>query len=171
MASNVSDQPEQICQWCGGTIPAGDPACASCGATRPRDDLVAPGYRERPAEHSTPLQIDQPAPEEPEDDEARARQILKELDAYIPEEAPPARSASSAAGGDDVIMILGILAISAIVGGLLGWFVAPPLLHNLFNDVVGVDTDGPEAFRRLGAFLMALVGLLFGALLGTAMRR
>ncbi|TVR75594.1 MAG: hypothetical protein EA415_03370 [Sphaerobacteraceae bacterium] len=170
MSNDATSQPEMTCQWCGGTIPENGSACSTCGATRPRDDLVAPGYQPIQDEPAATLPVAESV-DATSDDEARARQILKDLNAYEPEDPPVARSSVDGSGGDDLPFILGVLAIATIAGGLLGWFIAPPLLHNLFNEVVGVDTDGPEAFRRLGAFLGGLIGLLFGALLATAMRR
>jgi hypothetical protein len=169
MQSESPYQPEMSCQWCGGTIPEAELACSRCGAARPREDLVAPGYVER-TESSIPLQAAEQASPELTEDEIKARQILKDLDAYIPDDPEPPR-ASAPDTGDDIVIILGILGASGIIGGLLGWFVAPSLIHDLFNDVVGVDTDGPEAFRRLGAFICAMVAMLFGALLVTVMRR
>lgn len=167
MAIDVSEQPELSCQWCNGTIPAGERVCTSCGSVRPRDDLVVPGLTQ---------QADQtgPAPEEavpdPDDDAERARQILRDLDAYIPEADAPARK-SSRNPADDMIVVVGILVAGGVIGGLMGWLLLPPLLHELFENVVGVDSDGPEAFRRLGAFIGALVTMLFAALLATMLRR
>lgn len=172
MSSETTNQPELTCQWCGGTIPENQSTCARCGAARPREDLVAPGYHAPPDEPSTAYEIDEPDAAEDPDDEARARKILKDLDVYVADKSPSPRQTTAAGPpSDEIPMILGILTVSAVVGGLLGWLLAPPLLHNVFNDMIGVDTDGPEAFRRLGAFLGALVGLLFGALAGTTMRR
>jgi hypothetical protein len=169
MQTDPSIQPELACQWCGGTIPENASACTGCGAVRPREDLVVPGLTQQ-EDPDTPVATPEPETHEEDDEEARARQILKDLDAYIPEEEAPARRATRDTG-DDAIIIVGILGISAITGGLAGWFVAPPLLHELFNNVIGVDTDGPEAFRRLGGFVGALVTMLFGAMAASIVRR
>jgi hypothetical protein len=161
--------PEQTCQWCSGRIPENASACEDCGAARPRPDLTVPGYSE-PAEPVIQEQAVASTPADQEDDAARARQILKDLDAYVPEVEPEyvprARDPS-----DDILMIVLVLGASGIVGGLLGWFVAPPVIHDLFNEVLNVDTDGPEAFRRLGAFMIALLAMLFGSMLVAFMRR
>lgn len=168
MQSEPANQPQRNCQWCSGTIPENASVCTTCGAARPREDLVAPGFIQQ-EDAVTPTQTPEPVVEDLTDDEARARKILKDLDAYIPEE--PARTSAPRDSGDDILLVAGALAVSGLVGALLGWFAAPPLIHHLFNDVIGVDTDGPEAFRRLGAFIGALVAMLFGALLVTVMRR
>jgi hypothetical protein len=170
MQSVSTNQPEQSCQWCGGTIPENGLACSTCGAARPRDDLVAPGF----VEQNDPVTSVQ-APETPElaladEEQNRARQILKDLDAYIPEEpAGPIRPTQDT--GDDISIVVAVLIFSALTGGLLGWFVVPPLIYDLFNEVLGIDTDGPEAFRRLGGFIGALVAMLFGSMLVAFLRR
>lgn len=169
MQSDATNQPELTCQWCNGTIPENAPACADCGAARPRDDLVAPGFRQPDSPDAT-LQTPEPSDEAVDDEEIRARQILKDLNAYVPEQsAPPVRSTRDPS--DDILLVIGVLAVSGVTGGLIGWFVAPPFIYDLFNDVLGVDTDGPEAFRRLGGFVGALVAMLFGSLLVAIMRR
>lgn len=169
MASDLINQPELTCQWCSGTIPEGAGACSSCGAARPRQDLVAPGFtpREDPA---TGVEWTTETTPDVSDDEDQARQILKDLDAYVPEQTPPPRTGVSNPS-DDLLIVVIVLAASTLIGGLLGWFVAPGLIHDIFNELIGVDTDGPEAFRRLGAFLGAMGAMLFGALLVTIMRR
>jgi hypothetical protein len=169
MQNDSSIQPELTCQWCSGTIPENASACTGCGAARPREDLVVPGLTQQEEPSTRPATLETETKEE-EDEEARARQILKDLDAYIPEEETPAPGATRDTG-DDAIIIVGILGVSAITGGLAGWFVAPPILHDLFNNVIGVDTDGPEAFRRLGGFVGALVTMLFGAMAAAIVRR
>lgn len=167
MDTETLDQPELACQWCGGTIPAGANACADCGALRPRDDLVVPGLTREKADPA--LQPEAPAAE-PEDDAERARQIFKEMDAYIPEpETSPAVTRRDP--GDDLIIVIAVIVGGGVVGGLIGWLALPPLLHELFQEMIGVDSDGPAAFRRLGAFIGALLTMLFGALLATMLRR
>lgn len=133
---------------------------------RPREDLVVPGLTKlSDQEHLTP---DTP-PTEPDDAE-RARQILKDMDAYIPEREP-ASPASRTDPGDDMVVVVGLLLAGGVVGALIGWLLLPPLLHQIFESGVGVDSDGPEAFRRLGAFIGALLTMLFAALLATMLRR
>lgn len=170
MQSEIADQPELSCQWCTGTIPRNAPVCSTCGAARPRDDLVAPGFTQ-PEEPLAPFQDPDSEPVDPEDDEARARQILKDLDAYIPETAPSGVAKTSRDTGDDIVIIIGMLVIGGILGGLAGWFLLSPLLHQFFSDVVGVETGGPESFRRLGGFFGGLVAMLFAALAGMILRR
>jgi hypothetical protein len=171
MQTDSSSHPEMTCQWCGGSIPEGESACSKCGAARPREDLVAPGFNQQEFEPGLNSRSADPDPASEElDEEARATQILKDMDAYIPDEPAPARRVTRDTS-DDVFIVIGALAISGIAGGLMGWFVAPPLIHDLFQDVIGVDTDGPEAFRRLGAFIGGMIAMLFGALLVTMMRR
>jgi hypothetical protein len=167
MRSEPTNQPELHCQWCGGTIPLNEPVCRDCGAARPREDLVASGFEPR----SQPLHGLEPRePAVDDTDEAKARQILKDLDAYVPDEQPLTKPRSTDPV-EDAMVIIGILLAGLVVGGLTGWFLAPPLLHEFFQDVIGVESDGPEAFRRLGAFVGALVAMLFGALLATIVRR
>lgn len=169
MSTNTPDQPELSCQWCGGTIPAGLTACDDCGALRPRDDLVVPGLS--PSGQTLRVTSAVAEPESNEDDDAeRARQILKDMDAYIPESTPPSPRVRRDPG-DDLIVVLVVMGAGGLAGGLTGWLLLPPLLHQFFETVVGVDSDGPEAFRRLGAFVGALVMMLFGALLATIIRR
>lgn len=168
MSSEPADQPEMNCQWCSGMIPENASACTTCGAARPRADLVAPGFVEKP-EPSDPLLTPDSGSTDVTDDENRARQILKDLDAYVPESRAPTRQSRDSS--DDVILVVGALVISGISGALLGWFVAPPLIHEIFNEAIGVDTDGPESFRRLGAFIGSLMAMLFGSLLVTVLRR
>ena len=169
--SESSNQPEMTCQWCSGTVPAGEDACSKCGAARPREDLVAPGFTPRDEAPAGPdVQWAQSETAELTEEEVQARQILRDLDAYVPDETPPPRT-TSRDPSDDLFIVVIALGASVVVGALLGWFVAPTLIHDLFNDVLGIDTDGPEAFRRLGAFIGAMVAMLFGALLVTVMRR
>jgi hypothetical protein len=130
---------------------------------------MAPGLSANAeATHSVPVEAS--ATDDHVDDEVRARQILKDLNAYVPEEepdyVPPTRDAS-----DDMLIVIIVLAGSGVAGGLFGWFLAPPLIYDLFNDVLNVDTDGPESFRRLGAFMGALITMLFGSMLVAFMRR
>jgi hypothetical protein len=169
MQNESTSQPELTCQWCIGIIPENELACASCGAARPREDLVAPGYLQ-PEVPSTTYSAPAASQSTEIDDEVRARQILKDLNAYVPEEkAAPARPTRDMS--DDALVVIIVLAGSGVFGGLVGWFLAPPLIYDLFNDVLGVDTDGPEAFRRLGGFVGALVAMLFGSMLVAFMRR
>ena len=169
MVNESNDLPELSCQWCSGTIPENASACTTCGAARPRADLVAPGYVQ-PDDVSISFRSLDDDGANADDDETKAKQILKDLDAYIPEEQASPRRASSNAG-DDALMIIGVLAISGLTGGLMGWFLAPSLIHEVFNEMIGVETDGPEAFRRLGGFLGALIAMLLGSLLVTFIRR
>jgi hypothetical protein len=170
MQSELTNQPKQSCQWCGGTIPESGSTCSTCGAARPRADLVAPGFVEQ-NDPVAPVQVPETRDAVLADDEEnRARQILKDLDAYIPEESSrPAHPTKDTS--DDITIVVAVLIFSALTGGLLGWFVAPPLIYDLFNEVLGIDTDGPEAFRRLGGFIGALVAMLFGSMLVAFMRR
>jgi hypothetical protein len=130
---------------------------------------MAPGFAENTDSPPT-FEPQSPVMDDQVDDEARARQILKDLNAYVPEDesdyVPRTRDA-----GDDILIVVLVLAGSGVAGGLLGWFLAPPLIYDLFNDVLNVDTDGPESFRRLGAFMSALAAMLFGSMLVTFMRR
>lgn len=168
MGAETRDQPELSCQWCGGTIPEGGNACRDCGALRPREDLVVPGLSQEA--QSPVLTPDQAEPDSREDEDAeRARQILKDMDAYIPENTPPSQTRRDP--GDDLIVVLVVLGAGGLIGGLLGWLLLPPFLHQFFESVVGVESDGPEAFRRLGAFVGALLCMLFGAVLTTFLRR
>lgn len=167
MLETMPEHVEETCQWCGGTIPAGGDACESCGAQRPRGEMSVPGLtrpEDEPPEPDVEIQPDEP------NDEERAKQILKDLDAYVPESEAPAPSRRSDPS-DDAIVIIGLLLAATVLGGLVGWFVAPPLIHDLFQGRLGVESDGPEAFRRLGAFVGALLSMLFGATLATMIRR
>lgn len=168
MSTDTSDQPELACQWCGGTIPMGGNACADCGSLRPREDLIVPGLT-KPAEQAR-VTAEAPAERDEPDDAERARQILKDLDAYIPEREPTSRG-TRGDPGDDMVVVVGVLLAGGIVGGLMGWLLLPPLLHQIFESGIGVESDGPEAFRRLGAFIGALLTMLFAALLATMLRR
>lgn len=167
MLDTLPEHVEETCQWCGGSIPAGGDACESCGAQRPRSELTIPGLTQ-PEDESPAPEVDL-QPDEP-DDEERAKQILKELDAYVPASESPAPIRRSDPG-DDAIVIIALLVVATVLGGLAGWFVAPPLIHDLFQGRLGVESDGPEAFRRLGAFIGALLSMLFGATLATMIRR
>ncbi len=167
-----TDMPELTCQWCGGTIPENDPRCSTCNAARPRDDLVVHAISDEHDEEPLKFEPETASDDVEPDEEERARQILKDMDAYIPPEDTPAPVVTRPPDpAGDALVVIGVLAIGAVIGGLAGWFLAPPLLHDFFHDVVGVDSEGPEAFRRLGAFVGALVAMLFGALLTTIVRR
>jgi hypothetical protein len=161
------EEREQTCEWCGGTIPQGGMSCQSCGAVRPRDDVVVPGLNERKDQQSSDLdeisamQINEDWPTE---------NILPDLNTESSDTHSPALARRSDPGGD-AIVIIALLVIAAVIGGLMGWFLAPPLLHDLFEGTIGVESDGPEAFRRLGAFIGALFSMLFGAMLATMVRR
>lgn len=167
MDVETREHPELSCQWCGGTIPSGAGACQDCGALRPREDLVVPGLTR---ETGSPRLEPEESSEEPEDEVERARQIFKDMDVYIPEGEAPSPVATRDPG-DDIIVVITVLVAGGVIGGLLGWLLLPPLLHQLFQEVIGVDSDGPEAFRRLGAFVGGLLTMLFGALLATMLRR
>jgi hypothetical protein len=167
MIHELTDYGQQTCQWCGGAISVDGTACSACGAVSPRIDVAAPGLN-----RVDDLPDFEPSNFDPEvlDDEQRAKQILKELDAYIPEnEAPPITGRSDPT--DDAIVIVGLLAIAATIGGLMGWFLAPSLIHDFFQTVLSVESDGPEAFRRLGGFIGALASIFIGAFVATLIRR
>jgi hypothetical protein len=104
------------------------------------------------------------------DEESRAEQILKELDAYVAEQEP-LQATRRSDPSDDALVIIGVLVVAGAIGALTGWFVAPSLIHDLFEAQLGIEADGPDSFRRLGAFLGTLVSMLFGAILATMMRR
>jgi hypothetical protein len=166
---DVQEGREQTCQWCGGTIPEGGTTCLRCGAVRPREDVVVPGLNEHEDQPEPFIQDEAPTTEVLEEPDPAAS-FLAELSAEPVEEAPKATTRRSDPT-EDALVIVGLLFIAATLGGVVGWFLAPPLLHDLFEGTIGVESDGPEAFRRLGAFIGALVSMLFGATLATVVRR
>jgi hypothetical protein len=104
----------------------------------------------------------------PVDELAEARAIVERLERLeVPESVHrPQRDAS-----DDLPMMVGVFICAAIIGGLVGWLLLPPLLVDGFESQLGIERDGPGDFRRMGAFIGALASLIFGAFLGVFLRR
>jgi hypothetical protein len=170
MAHELTKMVAGRCQWCGQPLEDNQQSCHSCGAVVPAATAM-PASIALASASTAEGRAPNPGHHEETDDAEQARQILKDLDAYVDEEQKPIVSSSSRDPADDALVIIGILVIAGGFGAAIGWVIAPSVLHDLFQHSLGVEADGPESFRRLGAFLGALVSMLFGATFATVIRR
>lgn len=133
------------CQWCGAPFEPGAERCAACGATVPRPDGLAL------------LSLLEPT--------------LGDVDGS---DAPRPTQPSSAYDGarDDDLLAKSLLtvALTALVGGALGWLFLPTALARAFQAALALPTE-PSDVTRLGAFLGVLAGLFSGTLYRLVQRR
>ncbi len=141
----------QRCQWCGKPLPAGASACPACGGSVPRLDVA-------PAEGEAEAAVAEAGPP--------ATPLLA-----LPEEDAAALPVRDRDVADDLVRLGGILGVTGLLGGLLGWTGGAILLAHVFEATLQMPSDGPGAFHRLGAFFGVLLGMLFGSLVGTLARR
>jgi hypothetical protein len=146
-----------VCQWCTNPISGDATECPSCGAVLPRPELAVPELSETRV-----------GTVEFENEAAEARAMLARLEQGG--NSSPARRASRDTS-DDLLLIAVILVGCAVLGGLAGWLLLPPILSDLFAAHLGIESDDLNDFRRMGAFIGTMGSLLFGALVSTAIRR
>lgn len=135
----------QSCQWCRTPLADGVERCPACGAMVPR-----------PGSHLT-TDGDDPA-------------LLALIAPPEPPAVDPPSADQASVEADPLLASLVTVAIAAVAGGVIGWFLLPVPLARAFQDFLALPTQ-PSDVTRLGLFLGLLAGLFIGTLYRLVARR